>query len=209
VRIEGAMNTTCYLVFTAANNAANTNTTLWAAVIGAGAAMICVILFSIVYYLIEKQKSESETKKFLRDDRKRIYMRLFAEIDKFKKDHLDEFVSPETDPNGYESWLYDAVRALDDTIMIFVPELELIGNLELAKLLRQVNRSIDHSRSHQTFVGEEGFAPDDDLIPQTEVDETKNKLGRVMRLMRTELIPITETTRQEANHYREFWWESS
>jgi hypothetical protein len=65
------------------------------------------------------------------------------------------------------------------------------------------------SRSHQTLVGEEDFAPDDDLIPQTEVDETKNKLGRVMRLMRTELIPITENTSQETNYNREFWWESS
>jgi len=186
----------------------STNPTLITAAIGASAAIIGAVVSSITYYFIEKQKFKNETKKLLRDERKRIYTDLFLEIDAFKKNHLDRFSSPDNDASDlYGNWLWEADQALINLNERFLTELQLNGNLEIGKILRESYRYLnDFTASWSAYRSENAG---DEGAPQKITDQNikfiKDELGRIIRMMRAELIPLTETRRDESK--REFWWE--
>ena len=189
-------------------NASTNPTLMTTAIIGAGAALIGAAVSSYTYYFIEKRKFENETKKLLRDERKRIYSDLFLEIDEFKKTYLDRFSCPENDPSDpYGNWLSEADQALWNlNEKWFLIQLQLNGNLEIGKILRETYRYSMILLLLGVLSGQETPAMEaSQKITNQNITFIKDKLGRTIRLMRAELIPLTETRRDESE--REFWWE--
>jgi hypothetical protein len=174
-----------------------------------------LVAFAVValgYYVnkkIERIRSEDETRKHLRDERKELYRRLFREISIFKGKYLDTFddIDPnDSNRNQYRTWINDANLALWEMSEKFAPEIELIGNLEIGKMLRESFRILSgYSKSYDFYRLREGndeYAPLE--ITKDGVKKVQDQLGGIIRMMRAELVPINET-RSEVD--KEFWWE--
>ena len=81
-------------------------------------SIVVVILGGLVTYYVnmklEHNRSENETRKRLRDERKELYKNLSHAISSFKSNYLDEFANLDMNDskNQYGIWIMDADVAL-------------------------------------------------------------------------------------------------
>jgi hypothetical protein len=194
---------------------ANTNALL--AAIGAGSAILGSLVSSATYYYIEKKKSEDETRRHLRDERKTVYTNLFHELSNFQKRYLQTGFSNFSNPvdvelcEEYGAHLGKASLALRTITDNFATEIELTQNLEIGKLLRETSRFIeDFHIQYQYWRWPDPDAgevenPIPTQITNSDIEEIEDKLGEIIRLMRAELVPFQEEKKKESQ--REYWWE--
>lgn len=197
---------------------ADTNALL--AAIGAGSAILGSIVSSATYYYIEKKRSENETRRLLRDERKTLYTNLFHELSNFKKSYLLKYLFQNfSDPvdvelcEEYGVHLGKASSALRTITDNFATEIELTQNLEIGKLLRETSRFLEGFDSQYRYFRYpdpdaeevENFIPIQ--ITSSDIEKIEDKLGEIVRLMRAELVPFQEEKKKE--YQREYWWEKA
>ncbi|MGD0951278.1 MAG: hypothetical protein ABR985_02610 [Methanotrichaceae archaeon] len=133
----------------------------------------------------------------------------------FQKNHLQEFhfLNRSGPVDEYGNWLFETGSALGAITDKFAAEIELTGKLKIGKLLRETYRFLnDFSVSYQNYIS----PPEDEegnIYPQTEpiyitnseIYKLEDKLGEIIRLMRSELMPLKEEKRKGS--HREYWWE--
>ena len=185
-------------------------TLIASAAIGAGSAIIASIVSSLTYYYIEKRRAENETRKLLRKDRKTHYANLYHELSEFHRNYLSHFSSLSAPSDEYRNWLYETNFALSAISDKFATEIELTGNLEIGKLLRETYRLFNNFYvSFDLYINPpEDYIPlesDPDIITNSDIYEIEDKLGEIIRLMRVELMPLQEEKNKSTQ--REYWWE--